>query len=139
MLMARSLGRARRQVAWALALVGVAAVAAIAPAIASAGLFFSGTLSPSSPTACKAAWGAGCAQSGFNNWYAVVLSKHTGDRVALGMRGTDGTFYFFTYGAGGNGHTYTLTKFDLGAPGYNQGFCAYYSGNSSSVDCTASL
>lgn len=129
----------RRGARFAAALGIFTALAFAAPTAANAGQFFNGTLSPSSPTGCSAAWGAGCAQSGFNYWYSVVLTKNTGDRVALGMRGTDGTFYFFTYGATANGHTYTLTKFDLGAPGYNQGFCAYYSGSNSSVSCTASL
>lgn len=113
----------------------VTALALAAPTAASAGQFFNGTLTPSSPTQC----GSGCAGAGFNYWYAVTLTKNTGDRVALGMEGTDGAFYYFTYGATANGHTYTLTKYDLSAPGYNQAFCAYFSGTNSSVTCTAGL
>ena len=132
---------ARMRVARFLALVAVFIAVAIAPATANGGQFYSGTLSTIGPLGCKADWinQYGCAQSGFNYWFAVTLTKYNGERVALGMRGTSGVFYYFTYGAGANGNSYTLTKYDLGAPGYNRGFCAYYSGNSSDVVCTASL
>jgi hypothetical protein len=132
---------ARRRLVRFVALIGVAAVTAIAPAAARGGLFFSGTLTFNTPFGgCYSDWGnKGCAQSGFAFWNAVILTKYTGERVALGMRGNDGIFRYFTYGATANGHTYALTQSDLGAPDYNRGFCAWYSGNASSVDSTASV
>jgi hypothetical protein len=124
-----------------IALLGVTAIAAIVPAMAAAGTFFDGTVSPSSPTGCIAGWGAGCAQSGYSYWNYVTLQKHTGDRVALGMQDppSEGSvFHYFTYGSAGNGHSYTLSKYDLQVNGYNNPFCAYYSGSNSSVTCISS-
>lgn len=129
----------RKRFAWLVALMGASAVAASAPAVARAGLFYSGYLRQDTPIECWNDWGDGCTQSGFNYWYAVILTKYNGGRVALGMRGVGGTFYYFTYGSGANGGTYTLTKYDLSAPGYNRGFCAWYSGSDSDVDCEISL
>jgi len=142
--MDQSVDMVPRRVAWLVGLMVIVAVAAIAPAIASGATFFSGTLSLIGPNSCTnpstPTWPyGGCAQSGFNNWNYVTLQKNTGDRVALGMRASSGTYIFFTYGAAANGHTYTLSKYDLGAPGYNAGFCGYYSGNSSSVSCSVSM
>lgn len=129
---------------WTIALiaaVGVMAIAVIAPAVAGAGQFFNGTLTPSSPTNCSAGWGAGCASSGYADWQYVTLNKHTGDRVALGMQDppSEGSvFHYFTYGSAGNGNTYTLSNAQLQADGYNNPFCAYYSGTNSSVTCSKS-
>ena len=138
--MHRSLPANRRRVRIVLAVFAASVVAALAPAAASGGLYFVGYLSSGSPYDCSASWGGGCAQSGFNYWYANTITKYSGDRVAIGFRDVNGGYSnYWTYGAGANGGTYTATKYDLGAPGYNRAFCAWYSGAASDVDCTVSL
>jgi hypothetical protein len=125
---------------WTIALiaaVGVTAIVMVVPAVAGAGDFLTnGTLTPSSPTNCSAGWGAGCASSGYANWEYVAVHKKGGDRMALGMQDppSEGSvFHYFTYGSAGNGFTYTLSNAELQADGYNNPFCAYYSGTNTTV------
>ncbi|HMI99003.1 MAG TPA: hypothetical protein VK488_04125 [Gaiellaceae bacterium] len=125
------------------ALLGVLAICALAPAAAKSspqGLYWFDYVTSTSPTQCSTGWGfGGCAQSGFNNWGYTTITKYSGDRIGMGFRDTGGLFYYTTYGAGGNGNTYTQSRVALGAPPYNRSFCGYYSGTKSDLDCTASL
>jgi hypothetical protein len=136
------LSGARRRFWRFAALFTVLAVTALAPAAARAGLhglYWVGYVTSTSPTQCSGAWGAGCAQSGFNNWGYTTITKYDGDRIAMGFRDTGGSFYYTTYGSGANGGTYTQSRIALGAPPYNRSFCAWYSGEKSDLDCIASL
>jgi hypothetical protein len=108
------------------------------PAAATAGQYFSGTLSPSSPTGCSGAWGAGCAESSYDYWNYSTLHKISGDRVAMGFIDFYGSFVYVTYGATANGNTYTQSAAAWGVTEPDHGFCAYYSGTNSSVTCSVS-
>jgi hypothetical protein len=128
------------------------AVAAIVPAVASAGgLFFNGTLtSETYQDNCYLTWHdaagnkAGCVDSGYTSHTYVTLDKFTGDRVALGMLAPPPNLYYqdgsnyYTYGSAGNGDAFTLSRSQLGIGPYNNGFCAYYSGTNSAVECITS-
>lgn len=134
-----------------MALLAALGVMAMAASVAGAGVFFNGTIT-SSPgqDGCYLAWAdadnhaAGCAWSGWSGWSYVTLDKVSGDRVALGMVDPcPNCFYvdgsnFYTYGSAGNGQAFTLTRSYLHIGSYNYGFCAYWSGSNSAIECITS-
>jgi hypothetical protein len=128
--------RSRRRISL---LVVALAIALSVPAVAAAGQYFSGTLSPSSPAGCSGPWGAGCAESSYDYWSNSTMSKTSGDRIALGFIDFGGSFVYQTYGATANGGgNFTQTASGLGVTEPDHGFCAYYSGTSSSTTCSVS-
>ncbi len=97
-------------------------------------------LQPDYPTECKAAWGAGCANTGFNNWDWSGIAKVGGDCIAPGFRNTSGQFYApSTFCSGWNNSEFHITRTGAGAPAYNQVSCMYWSGAASYVRCWAKL
>jgi hypothetical protein len=120
---------------------GVVIVAAlIIASVALGGTYYGfNYLAPSSPTGtCYSAWGNGCGQSGFNNWNWSTITKNSGDNIGLGFRSTGGSFYYNIFGSSYNGKTFHVTASGMGAPTYNSGFCGYWSGSSSYVQCSVS-
>lgn len=128
----------RRRVA--IAVLALAVALGCATTVASAGTttyYGYNYLAPSIPEECLSAWGAGCAQSGWNYWDWSEITKNSGDYIALGFRDPDGWFYYQIFGSDWNGTTFHVTRTGVYAPPYNRAFCAYYSGNSSYVQCRA--
>lgn len=59
-----------------------------------------------------------------------------GHCITIGHRDTGGGFYYLgAYCADWNGFEFHVTRTGVGAPQYNQGFCAYVSGDRSYVNC----
>lgn len=94
-------------------------------------------LAPSSPTACSAWWGSGCAWGSFNTWSWTGIDKNSGDCITLGFADSNNNLYYGTsaFCSGYNGMTFHITRTSVGAPSYNRAFCAYQGGNSSYARC----
>jgi hypothetical protein len=123
------------------AIACAAALFAIIPAIASAGLFeyYYGFnyLTSSIPSSCG--W-SGCAgDSNSQAWDWSGMTKNSGDCIQLGFYDGGSLWTSGALCSGYNGGDLHVTRSGLGASSPNYPICQYYSGNSSYVHCWAQL